>query len=70
MQKSFPTLGMKPKYVKNDKNSCRMLNEAISYLQDGSPMPDEYFSFDLKHVNVDQKETLKAEFDEKCAWYQ
>jgi hypothetical protein len=61
--------GMKPKYVKNDKNSCRMLMKQY-LLQDGHPLPDEYFSFDLKHVNKEQREALKAEYQEKCDWFQ
>jgi hypothetical protein len=61
--------GMKPKYVKNDKNSCNLLMKQY-LLVDGHQMPDEYFAFELKHVNEDQRKKFLAEYKEKCAWFE
>jgi hypothetical protein len=65
--------GMKPKYVKNDKNSC-VFTMRQHLLSANDREPDEFFTFDLRHVNDEQREKMTAEyrntieaFDEKIA---
>ena len=53
--------GLKPKYVKNDKNSCIMIMR--QYLQTASDsLPDEYFAFDLRHVSEEQRQVAIQEY--------
>lgn len=56
--------GMKPKYVKNDKNSCNFTMRQY-LLSDGEKSPDEYFAFSLKHVNETAKKKMGEEYDAK-----
>ncbi|MEK6578206.1 MAG: hypothetical protein AABZ55_03185 [Bdellovibrionota bacterium] len=53
--------GMKPKYVKNDKNSCIFTMRQYLLHEEGT-MPDEYFTFDLRHVNQQMKDKMSAEY--------
>ncbi len=55
--------GLKPKYVKNDKNKC-CFTMRQHLLSDGQPLPDEYFTFDLRHVSEDQISVLTKEYVE------
>ncbi len=60
--------GLKPKYVKNDKNRCIM--EMRQYLETSdNKLPDEYFAFSLKHVNEEQKESSQLVYREKLDWF-
>lgn len=54
--------GMKPKYVKNDKNSCVFTMKQY-LLSEGEKSPDEYFAFSLKHVNENAKKKMGEEYD-------
>jgi hypothetical protein len=56
--------GMKPKYVKNDKNSCNFTMQQY-LLTEGEKTPDEYFSFHLNHVNENARKKLAEEYDLK-----
>lgn len=61
--------GMKPKYVKNDKNSC--IFSMRQYLTSGADkLPDEFFVFDLRHVNEEMKERMAKEYMTKIDAYQ
>ncbi len=53
--------GLKPKYVKNDKNSCVFTMRQI-LLSKYDTEPDEFFVFDLRHVNQAQMDVFKAEY--------
>jgi hypothetical protein len=60
--------GMKPKYVKNDKNSC--VFSMRQYLTGGADkLPDEFFVFDLRHVNEEMKERMAKEYIGKVDAY-
>lgn len=56
--------GMKPKYVKNDKNSCNFTMRQY-LLSEGEKSPDEYFAFSLKHVNDNAKKKMGEVYDAK-----
>jgi hypothetical protein len=47
--------GLKPKYVKNDKNTCKFVMSQ-SLLTQNDPVPDEFFSFSLEYLT---EETIK-----------
>jgi len=53
--------GMKPKYVKNDKNAgiITMRQALLSGRQDH---PDEFFDFDLRYVNQDSRERMTNDY--------
>ncbi len=53
--------GMKPKFVKNDKNSC-VFTMRQYLLSANERQPDEFFTFDLRHVNEDAKEKMGKEY--------
>jgi hypothetical protein len=54
--------GMKPKYVKNDKNSCRFSMKQY-LLSDHENCPDEYFAFELKYLNEETREQMIQEYN-------
>jgi len=58
--------GMKPKYVKNDKNGgvFRMQQYLIA---DKGEMPDEYFAFELRHIKEEKHEQMIAEYEAAIA---
>lgn len=58
--------GMKPKFVKNDKNSC-IFTMRQYLLSENENMPDEYFTFDLRHVNEEHRQKLVAEYQAEIA---
>jgi hypothetical protein len=53
--------GMKPKFVKNDKNSC-VFTMRQYLLSKGEREPDELFTFDLRHWNEDAREKQIREY--------
>mgnify|MGYP001576759204 CR=1 FL=1 len=53
--------GMKPKFVKNDKNSC-IFTMRQYLLSKGEKEPDEMFTFNLRHWNEDSKDKLVKEY--------
>jgi hypothetical protein len=53
--------GLKPKYVKNDKNSCVFTMRQM-LLSGDERQPDEFFTFDLRHVNEAHREKLIQEY--------
>lgn len=53
--------GMKPKYVKNDKNSCSFTMRQY-LLSENEKTPDEFFTFSLSHVNEEKKERMGQEY--------
>jgi hypothetical protein len=53
--------GLKPKYVKNDKNSC-IFTMRQHLLSEGEKSPDEYFTFDLRYMNAAEREKRTAEY--------
>ncbi len=53
--------GMKPKFVKNDKNSC-VFTMRQYLLSKGEREPDELFTFDLRHWNEDAREKQVKEY--------
>jgi len=56
--------GLKPKYVKNDKYSCILVMR--QYLAPNeNVLPDEYFSFELKHVSEAQRKVAVDEYRTK-----
>jgi len=60
--------GMKPKYVKNDKNSC-LFSMKQYLLSQHDPQPDEYFAFELKYVNEAAKKQMEKEYYEVIAGF-
>lgn len=58
--------GMKPKYVKNDKNA---LNFTMSQylLCEGEEAPDEYFSFSMRYVDDQSRQKMVQEYTRKIA---
>lgn len=60
--------GMKPKYVKNDKNSCIMTMQQY-LLSEGDEEPDEFFTFNLRHVNPAMKQDMIDEYMEAVDAY-
>lgn len=58
--------GMKPKYVKNDKNSYtfRMSQYLIG---EYDPQPDEYFDFELKYFDDDMRDTMQDSYTRKIS---
>jgi hypothetical protein len=63
--------GLKPKYVKNDKNTCKFVMSQ-SLLTHNDPVPDEFFSFSLEYLteeNIKQRinayDTRIASIEEK-----
>lgn len=61
--------GLKPKYVKNDKNSCMFLMRQY-LLSENDKTPDEFFTFDLRHVNEEMREKMAKEYKETIAGYE
>jgi hypothetical protein len=53
--------GMKPKYVKNDKNICVFTMRQV-LLSENEREPDEFFTFDLRHVNAAEKEKREKDY--------
>ncbi|MBY0472456.1 hypothetical protein K2X30_14925 [bacterium] len=53
--------GMKPKYVKNDKNSC-IFTMRQYLLSPAERLPDEFFTFDLRHVNEDMRKQMARDY--------
>ncbi len=53
--------GLKPKYVKNDKNNCVFMMRQY-LLSTNDKTPDEFFTFDLRHVNEAMRKQLVAEY--------
>jgi hypothetical protein len=55
--------GLKPKYVKNDKNNCVFTMR--QYLLSGNDKtPDEFFTFDLRHVNAQMRKAMTQTYIE------
>lgn len=50
--------GMKPKYVKNDKNSC-IFTMKQQLLSSNDRDPDEFFTFDLRYVNPGMRDDME-----------
>lgn len=60
--------GLKPKYVKNDKNICVFTMR--QYLLSGNEKtPDEFFTFDLRHMNDNARKALVVEYTGTIAKY-
>jgi hypothetical protein len=59
--------GMKPKYVKNDKNSCVFTMRQYLLADSTDNMPDEYFTFDLRHMSPELREKMTKEYVEQIA---
>jgi hypothetical protein len=55
--------GLKPKYVKNDKNNC-VFTMRQYLLSSEEKTPDEFFTFDLRHVNAQMKKQMSATYAE------
>ena len=53
--------GLKPKYVKNDKNSC-IFTMRQYLLSENERTPDEFFTFDLRHVNEEMRESMSQAY--------
>ena len=53
--------GLKPKYVRNDKNSC-FLSMKQDLLHKNCKQPDEYFEFTLRYVSENEKAGLLEEY--------
>ncbi len=60
--------GLKPKYVKNDKNSNRLIMKQ-ELLPKTAKQPDEYFEFKLQYVSEEIKEEIKNEYENKLCQY-
>jgi len=60
--------GLKPKYVKNDKNNC-IFSMRQYLLSSNEKTPDEFFTFDLRHVNAQMKKTLTQQYIDAIAKY-
>jgi len=54
--------GLKPKYVKNDKKSCIFTMRQYLLRANADNTPDEYFTFDLRHVNEESRERMAEEY--------
>ncbi|MCC7440315.1 MAG: hypothetical protein IT285_01700 [Bdellovibrionales bacterium] len=61
--------GMKPKYVKNDKNSC-IFTMRQHLLSEGERTPDEYFTFDLRYMSEETREKLGADYVGRVVEYE
>jgi hypothetical protein len=59
--------GMKPKYVKNDKNSCIFTMRQYLLADSSDNMPDEYFTFDLRHMSPELKDKMSKEYADTIA---
>lgn len=53
--------GLKPKYVKNDKNNCIFAMRQY-LLSSSEKTPDEFFTFDLRHVNSQMKKQMTQQY--------
>lgn len=53
--------GLKPKYVKNDKNQC-VFTMRQYLLSANDKTPDEFFTFDLRHMNDAARKALVTEY--------
>lgn len=53
--------GMKPKYVKNDKNSA-IFTMRQTLLSPNERDPDEFFTFDLRYVNEEMRQNMEADY--------
>lgn len=53
--------GLKPKYVKNDKNRCNFTMRQ-HLLSDNERTPDEYFTFDLRYISEDDMEERVSDY--------
>src|SRR5256885_16224978 len=62
--------GMKPKYVKNDKNSCVFTMRQYLLADPNDNMPDEFFTFDLRHMSTELREKMMKENVETVAKYE
>jgi len=60
--------GLKPKYVKNDKNNC-VFSMRQYLLSPNDKTPDEFFTFDLRHVNAAMKKQMSADYVETISKY-
>ncbi len=60
--------GLKPKYVKNDKNSCAFTMRQM-LLSRYEEEPDEYFAFDLRHVNEEMRQKLIESYVEELSQF-
>lgn len=56
--------GLKPKYVKNDKNSCAFTMRQ-SLLSENEREPDEFFILALKYFNEEARQTSIEQFTKK-----
>jgi len=55
--------GMKPKYVKNDKNNGVIVMRQ-HLLHSESEVPDEFFDFELKYIHEDSRDQMTADYVE------
>jgi len=61
--------GMKPKYVKNDKNSC-IFTMRQHLLSEADKTPDEYFTFDLRYMSEENREKASVEYIARVTEYE
>jgi hypothetical protein len=61
--------GLKPKYVKNDKNNFIFVMRQY-FLSQGDQAPDEYFTFELRHLNTNSKKAMTSEYTEVLNQFQ
>lgn len=61
--------GLKPKYVKNDKNNC-IFTMRQYLLSTDDRTPDEFFTFDLRHVNAQMRKTMTQQYIDTIAKYE
>lgn len=60
--------GLKPKYVKNDKETCHLTMRQY-LVPKNKKTPDEFFEFDLKYCDENNRKKLKDEFKRESAQY-
>lgn len=60
--------GLKPKYVKNDKNSCHFTMRQY-LVSENERLPDEYFTFELHHMNMEEKKIRGRDYVAKIEKY-
>ncbi|WP_141735763.1 hypothetical protein [Oligoflexus tunisiensis] len=61
--------GLKPKYVKNDKETCH-LSMRQYLVPRNKKTPDEFFEFDLKYCDEDTRKKLKEDFKKEAGSYE
>lgn len=58
--------GLKPKYIKNDKESCKFTMRQLLVPRNGK-YPDEFFDFGLKYIDEETRIPMTEEYEKSLA---